>query len=1318
MKVTSPIFGFRSVLPVCFLLLSFSCLGVYAADFVASSERYWAGHRMTETTETYNGKIWELQLEFSPSGERYTAMVRRLSASVNRPSKATPLYEVCQTEGRVSEAGVLSVGKCPWGRAITGVLPTIAVKDSNTGGGRSLRTKASWNLRKLLALKTRPKAKLYLRDDFVASSERYWAGHWMTETTETYNGKIWELQLEFSPSGERYTAMVRRLSASVNRPSKATPLYEVCQTEGRVSEAGVLSVGKCPWGRAITGVLPTIAVKDSNTGGGRSLRTKASWNLRKLLALKTRPKAKLYLRDVKAFQQANPGVLDAVLIARVYEAAELEVDSGNHRADDSKFSELARHTAASIAFGRFELARVKARENEELDKRKTLLGLLAANVAFIKERLNTNPFSKNARRLEKLLSEYEKTPEGLDSTALGERSEKLAQALEQLDLQARRTLVEPPASVENPLRNAFLALSLSNRKDVQRRLKERGHYKSGIDGVYGRGTQAALHAYASETRTTKFDGKEAAVAFMARVLALPKSAYETPESAKTYLEDIKAFQKANPVTLDALLLARVYEAAALEVERGNHQADDSKFSQLARHTDESIAFGRFESARNKARENEEREKRKTLLGLLAANVANIQEKLKADPFSEKARWLEQLLSEYAKTPQGLDSVALSDRNQGLVQALEQLDLQAMPRTNSTPAAVQSLPTTEFRHLLEPVYAKTFLEDVKTFGSLNPGVLDPILIAEHFSAASSEVKRGHHKSAGSSYLKITQMITKNSKFSAYHKEQNATRARRLKDKKAELIAIHEKLLQSAHGRIAANPFAPEAPQLVLIVSENKAFKPESSDIEGLQLQLKKFEKALNELGIKGDGTETEPTPNSTALDLSGLSDIGQEDTAFLVNVGGDGRHAYRDLAGKVAFERKRAVVCAPALVTLGRQHSAFVRDQLVSAWKGHSFNFIKECTVGYEGVDAVLVTGADLADGSKLPSADKTANRLEAKTLERKLVVKALELKRELVKREILSEQYRGDILDEIRSGFGGVSFQGNLELGCIADLEDLRGHAEALAAVSKAHLFESGVSVKTTAQFSAKDAFIKAQRGRCAYIYGAAPVLKQIIAAADRASLITTVLPVWLTEAEIANRKAADMAQVKAKRAAEAKRKAALKRAQSEAVSAAQTLALRNETRQQEYRARYGAKVATLVAALNLDLKKARDAVDLAFEERRNTSDALAEHQLWKPFPSWYAKRRARGWLHVNSLASPRDYGLVRWKGRDVEAIFGDIRIMMKNANIGEYSEHCWTVGVVNDVEFQQYREPLVVQCDDIDAFEQWRSDHHFQTRWDLGLRE
>ena len=231
-------------------------------------------------------------------------------------------------------------------------------------------------------------------------------------------------------------------------------------------------------------------------------------------------------------------------------------------------------------------------------------------------------------------------------------------------------------------------------------------------------------------------------------------------------------------------------------------------------------------------------------------------------------------------------------------------------------------------------------------------------------------------------------------------------------------------------------------------------------------------------------------------------------------------------------------------------------------------------------------------------------------------------------------------------------------------------------------------------------------------------MLKKVLDASGRAFLDAEVLPVWNSESQIAARKSSVLAQANDQRASEGDRKAALQRAQSEARSAAKTKAQQQDQRQKEYREKYGAKVASLVAVLSQELEKVRAEIDNALLEKKGVNEVLSEHSFWSPYPHWYAERRASGWAHENSISTPRDYGFVQWKSRRIESVFVNVKVIMKNANLGEYGEYCWSVGVINDAEFSRYREPLVVECKDGDALVRWQGEHRFESRWDLNAKQ
>jgi hypothetical protein len=94
-----------------------------------------------------------------------------------------------------------------------------------------------------------------------------------------------------------------------------------------------------------------------------------------------------------------------------------------------------------------------------------------------------------------------------------------------------------------------------------------------------------------------------------------------------------------------------------------------------------------------------------------------------------------------------------------------------------------------------------------------------------------------------------------------------------------------------------------------------------------------------------------------------------------------------------------------------------------------------------------------------------------------------------------------------------------------------------------------------------------------------------------------------------------------------------------------------------------------------------------------------------------------KGWSFDSTLPVPADYGIAKWRKREVEAVIAKINVLMKNRSLGEYSDDCWYVGYIVDTEFNMQREPFVSRCKDTAAMTTWKTQHYFETRWDLGVR-
>ena len=310
-------------------------------------------------------------------------------------------------------------------------------------------------------------------------------------------------------------------------------------------------------------------------------------------------------------------------------------------------------------------------------------------------------------------------------------------------------------------------------------------------------------------------------------------------------------------------------------------------------------------------------------------------------------------------------------------------------------------------------------------------------------------------------------------------------------------------------------------------------------------------------------------------------------------------------------------------------------------------------------------------------------------------IKRTDFDRFLLKNEILSSQYKSDIVNGARQGFGGLSLKGRAEMGCAVDADETI-HEQSLAKVRKAHEFSSGVNIKndSVVKVSAREAFKQAQKGKCGFIYANAPTLKKLLNAAKNANLAPSILPVWTSRDQLARREKELREQEFKQYREEKKRQDDLKGKQIEDQKEAAAKEAGDSERQRQYRETHGAKVASLVAGI-----------------RRSV---LSSNKNWKRLNRWRAKHKARGWQVESIVARPIDYGFAKWKGRNIEAIVAEVRFTTKNRDLGKNEEICWPLGYLNDTEFDRSRDPIDVRCSKKVEIKKWKIGRAFDTRWQL----
>jgi hypothetical protein len=624
-------------------------------------------------------------------------------------------------------------------------------------------------------------------------------------------------------------------------------------------------------------------------------------------------------------------------------------------------------------------------------------------------------------------------------------------------------------------------------------------------------------------------------------------------------------------------------------------------------------------------------------------------------------------------------------------------------------------------------AKLFLKDFKEFVSKEPTVFDSFKMAELYGAAQELVSNGQYKSKKKTFQKLVEYANSNSRYRTYRMNKQLKRKQELKIKKNPVIDDIGTILVLLRKKVAADPLNPISSKVIRIVKtyEEKSLKGET--LSGLVTILTNLSAEVRAVGIEplvGTYSIANNSPEGGKLEISTggfrtipkLKNIKENDIVFLANVTSSSPHAYRDLNGDIKFEKSTMVICSPNTKNWDRQSLTFAEYKINGLYPKHVIKY-GSCQKKIGSVDVIMARGVDLAKSKELPSEVAFAKGFRSKTLSILFTVRASDVSDEVKRRTILSSQYKNDIMEEARSGFGAISGDNSSSVSCVV-VTDLRdAHQTFVDQAAEARAFQSGIETRKNVDVNLSNGFRQLQKKTCGLIYGGEKSLKKLIEASKNANLKVTVLPVWTSASKVREQAALLLNNQNTSEQSKADRLAALKRKLVEDAKQRAARAAELSQRQAQFRVTFGAKVTSLVAAIDTQLKTMRSKIDTALSEKRSVSAAVKDQRFWGELPGWYGAKRQKGWEFGSTVATPADYGTAIWKGRNIKAIVAKVRFLMKQPDLGEYSDTCWYVGYLTDTEFSRKREPVVASCKKPSALKNWFVVNRFKTQWDLGVR-
>ena len=628
-------------------------------------------------------------------------------------------------------------------------------------------------------------------------------------------------------------------------------------------------------------------------------------------------------------------------------------------------------------------------------------------------------------------------------------------------------------------------------------------------------------------------------------------------------------------------------------------------------------------------------------------------------------------------------------------------------------------------------ATILLDDLVVYLKLNRETPDIASIAEEVSKLQQAVRDEDIPSIEATTIKLKSAMEAISGFPEFIGDREKERTRIEVQKRGQATTLASKHQWFLRKQIADNITSSSAPALARFLTEyESAMKsPELSTLTELNDRLKKFvsENALQQAYDDAVLNSTQPTPalEPTPAPAPKSPIVKTEknrhvlegdltDWVLVWNASGKAPHVARNLRGDIVFEDQQADACV-------LHPPAEKLDAVLLAVE----DILKKYKVDKVRLDPSACPETNLQSFDVL-----IANRGEFLKQPQSYVVPLLgliendafkELKTLTSEEFTKSEKARGvesteiedAILNGSREGYGLIKIDNDSAVICMTTDEQEAAH-RALINDQRDLLLRSFNATPDIQLTSLEAAFIAAERGQCGAIYGNRPSLADAIRGLWRDKIPVSVVPMWFepkvvetranqiqSEKERLAKKQQDLEQKKKDEEELRKRRDALREEQEKKI------AQQKEAREAKLQEQHGAQAKGRAEEIAAVIKA------LAEEDEEEATQAIA---LFPDLARMYRDHIIDGWEYVALDSEITDYGTADWKGRQLEMVFTDVAITMKNRILGEYKKLCFSAALIFDEEFKMRRDPLEEfnpNCEQAsDLPRAWKQARGFQSQW------
>jgi uncharacterized protein len=329
-----------------------------------------------------------------------------------------------------------------------------------------------------------------------------------------------------------------------------------------------------------------------------------------------------------------------------------------------------------------------------------------------------------------------------------------------------------------------------------------------------------------------------------------------------------------------------------------------------------------------------------------------------------------------------------------------------------------------------------------------------------------------------------------------------------------------------------------------------------------------------------------------------------------------------------------------------------------------------------------------------------AKMMEGETFRKYEIVS--EYPKEFQNRQTLSLEIETDIDSNTRKGFGVITTAGSAVACVITPNRTERG--DGLKELLRRNTAVIAPAVtgdwKTVDTANTDLAFLGLQRRQCGYLLGDASALGLIMPALRRDNLKYAFAPVWWSYEEV-DQAAFDVNDA---RQQEIIKKEQIKQQQQALDALTAQRARDKETQKTEIERGLREKNGVRARGVENDI---HDLVSGVAEKR-----AIDRDGVFSTYSEWMDRRFADHWETFSVNSEIADFGVIQWQRRPLQAIVVMSVIHQKNRILGKYEDQCYMFGVVNDEEFNMWREPFAVDCTDGSFVSKWKIGKSFESQW------